>query len=105
MNSLDDNLKYIPTLPTFKKRNIGSKFSIAHVPPYFTIRNRYMSVLHARLRNKCSGLNSDLFSHHIRNNPLCDLCNVVDDPYHHFFQCRKYSVEIQVFNETVRGFH
>ena len=65
----------------------------------------HMSVLHARLRNKFSGLNSDLFSNHIRNNPLCDLCNVVDDPYHHFFQYRKYSVEIQMFNETVRGFH
>ena len=37
-----------------------------------------MSVLHARLRNKCSGLNSDLFRNHIRNNRLCDLClNVV----------------------------
>ena len=36
-----------------------------------------MSVLHARLRNKCSGLNGDLFRNHIRNNPFCDLCDVV----------------------------
>ena len=64
-----------------------------------------MSVLHARLRNKCSGLNSDLFRNHIRNNPLCDLCDVVEDAYHYFFQCRKYTVERQVFNDTVRGFH
>ena len=71
-NSLDDNLKNIPTLPTFKK-HITSKLSIAHVPPYLAIWNRYMSVLHVRLRNKCSGLNSDLFRNHIRNNPLCDL--------------------------------
>ena len=27
-----------------------------------------MYVLHARLRNKCSSLNSDLFRNHIRNN-------------------------------------
>ena len=62
-----------------------------------------MSVLHARLRNNCSSLNSDLFRNHISNNPLCDLCNVAEDAYH-YFQCRKYSVERQVFNDTVMGF-
>ena len=64
-----------------------------------------MSVLHERLRNKCSGLNSDLFRNRIRSNPLCDLCDVVEDAYHYFFQCRKYSVVKQVFNDTVRGFN
>ena len=103
-NSLDDILKDISTLPTFK-RHIFSKLSIAHVPPNFTVGNRYMSVLHARLRNKWSGLNSDLFRNHIHNNPLCDWCDVVEDAYHYFFQCRKYTVERQVFNDTVRGFH
>ena len=50
LNCLEDNLKNISTLLTFNK-HIISKFSIAHVPPYFTIGNGYMSVLHARLRN------------------------------------------------------
>ena len=48
-----------------------------------------MSELHARLRNKCSGLNGDIFRNHIRNNPVCDLCDVEADAYHYFFQCRK----------------
>ena len=64
-----------------------------------------MCALHARLRNKCSGLNRDLFRNHISNNPLFDLCDVVEDAYHYFFQCRKYSVKRQVFNDTVRGLH
>ena len=64
-----------------------------------------MSVLHAMLRNKFSGLNSDLFRNHIRNTPLCDLLDVVEDAYHYLFQCRKYTAERQVFNDTVRGFH
>ena len=63
-----------------------------------------MSVIHAHLRNKCSGLNSDLFRNHSRNNPLCDLYDMVEDAYHYFFQCRKYSVERQVFHDTIRGF-
>ena len=44
-----------------------------------------MSVLHTRLRNKCSSLNSDLFRNHIRNNPLCDLCDVEEDAYRYNF--------------------
>ena len=65
-----------------------------------------MSVLHARLRNNCSGLNSDLFRNHIRNSPICDLCDVAEDAYHYyFFQCRKHFVERQVFNDTIIGFH
>ena len=64
-----------------------------------------MSGQHARLRNYCSALDSYLFRNHIRNDPLCDLCDVVEDAYHYFFQCRKYSVERQVFNDTVIGFH
>ena len=64
-----------------------------------------MSVLHARLRINCSAPNSGLFRNHIRNNPLCDLFNVAEDAYHYFFQCTKYSVERQVFNDTVIGFH
>ena len=64
-----------------------------------------MSVLHARLRNNCCGLNSDLFRNHIRKNPLCDLCDVAKDAYNYFFHCRKYSVERQVFNDTGIGVH
>ena len=59
------------------------------VPPYFTIGKRYISVLHERLRNRCSGLNSDLFRNHIRNNPLCDLFEMVEDAYHYFFNAEK----------------
>ena len=64
-----------------------------------------MSVQHARLRNNCSGLNSDLFRNHIRNNPLCDLSDAIENAFHNFFQCRKCSVEIQVFHDTDGGFH
>ena len=36
--------QYCPPL----KKHIISKFNRAHVPPYFTMGNRYMSALHAR---------------------------------------------------------
>ena len=64
--------------------------------------NRYTTVIRARLRNKCSSVNNDLFRNHIRDNPLCDLCGVIEDANHYFFHCIKYFDEIQVFNDTVR---
>ena len=64
-----------------------------------------MCGLHARLRNKCSGLNSDLFRNHIRNNSLCDLCNVVEDACHYYFngehillKDRLSMTQLEVFN-------
>ena len=66
--------------------------------------NRYSSVMHARLRNNCSSLNNDLFINHVRHNPLCEWCDVMEDATHFFFHCIKYIGERQVFNDTVREF-
>ena len=63
-----------------------------------------MFVLHARLRNNAAVLIVTFFRNHIRYNPLCDLYDVVEDASKFFFQCRKYSVERQAFNATIRGF-
>ena len=62
----------------------------------------YISVLHAMLRNKCSNLNNDLFINHIHDSSLCDLCGVVEDVIYCFFHCRRFTIERQVFNDTVR---
>ena len=64
--------------------------------------NRHISILHARLRNNCSILKNIFFRNHLRDNPLCDLCGMVEDAIHYFFHCRKFTIERQVFNDTVR---
>ena len=56
-----------------------------------------MSVLHARLRNKCNGLNSDPFRNHIRNNPFCDLCDMVEDAYHSERESLQITEETDVY--------
>ena len=70
-NSLEDNLKNLSTLQTFKNR-ITSRFNNSCVPPHFTIGNIHIS---------------------IRDNPLCDLCGMVGDAIHFFFHCRKFIFE------------
>ena len=77
----------------YLQKHVISKFNKSYIPSYFTFRNRYISVLHARLRNRCSNLNNDLYINHIRD--------VVEDAIHYFFHCRRYTIERQVFNDTV----
>ena len=101
-NSLEDDLKNLSTLHTFK--NILPQDSITRVPSHLTIGNRHISILHARFQNNCSNLNNDLFRNHLRDNPLCDLCGMVEDAIHCFFHCRKFTIVRQVFNDTVRVF-
>ena len=64
----------------------------------------YSSVIHARLRKNCNSLNNDLFTNHVRDNPLCEWCGVMEDATHVFFHCIKYNNERQVFNDTIREF-
>ena len=96
-------LNNLITWQTFKK-HITSKFNESCVPPYFTIGNKYISVLYARLRNRCSYLYNDLFRNYICDNPLCDFCSVEEDAIHYFFHCRKFTIKRQVFNDTGRVF-
>ena len=72
-NGLEGDSKNVSNLTTFKKHVI-SKFNKSYILSYFTFEKRYISVLHAQLRNRCSNLNNDLYINHIRDNPLCDLC-------------------------------
>ena len=66
--------------------------------------NRYSPVIHARLKNSCSSLNNNPFRNHVRDNPLCEWCGVMEDATHFFFHCIKYISERQVFNDIVSDF-
>ena len=59
-----------------------------------------MPQLHVRLKRKCSNLNKDLFSNQIRDNSLSDLFGVIENAIYYFY-CRTFTIERQVFNDTV----
>ena len=59
LNNLDENLQSSPSFSSFKFE-IKRHNSIIHkVPQYYLYGDRYLSVMHERIRNKCSNLNSD----------------------------------------------
>lgn len=103
-NSLDASIRNAESLNIFKSR-LREMFKAPIVPKHFLYGERSLSVLHARLRNKCSNLNNDLFNNYIRVNPHCDFDSQIEDSEHFFFQCNKFTVQrITLFNET-RAFH
>ena len=71
------------------------------VPIYYTYGVRYLSVMHARIRNNCSNLSHDLFINHLSQNSLCS-CNLeIENAEHFFFRCPKYVNErTLLFRET-----
>ena len=103
-NTLDEGLKNQPTISSFKNNLQITTFPKLQVPNYFTSGNRYLSVIHARIRNNCSNLNNDLFINHLCENPLCNWCNEIEDSEHYFFHCNNYRNERHLFFEAARDF-
>ena len=62
-------------------------FNVSSIHEYYLVCERNMSVLHTRLRNKCSGLNLDLFNNHVTNSPSCTCGHFIESAEHYFFQC------------------
>ena len=102
-NNLDENIRNSSSLASFKyalKQTNTNK-----VPAYYIKGDRYLSVMHARIRNKCSNLNNDLYLNHLRIKPLCSCHMEIENAEHYFFRCPIFGNErITLFHET-HNFH
>ena len=104
-NSLPLNVRHLPTISSFKREISNFMFQTNTVPSYFSYGIRYLSVIHARLRNNCSDLKTDLFFNHISRGSSCDFCNHCEDAEHFLFKCPRDRLErLNLFN-TLRDFH
>ncbi len=60
-------------------------------PPWYSCGERLLNIHHTRIRLGCSMLKSHLCNNlHVIDNPLCDTCHTVEDPFHYFFVCNRY---------------
>ena len=79
-------------IPSFKSKLQQKYFQPKTVPSYFSFGDRYLSVLHARLRNKCSSLNSDLFKSNLVPSASCS-CGYKNECSEHFLlYCNKFNL-------------
>ena len=103
-NSVDVNIRANPTLNSFKC-DIQTLSNLKKVPSHYLHGNRFLSVMHARIRNGCSNLNEDLFNNHLRPNPVC-FCNVSNEnAYHYFFSCNYYRNQREELFRSTRNYH
>ena len=98
-------MKICSSFSSFKYEIKRHNSTIHGVPQHYLYGDRYLSVMHARIRNECSNLNSDLHHIFLQINPFCN-CNLeIENAEHYFFRCPNYLNErIRLYNET-RTFH
>ncbi len=86
-NNVDPNIRALDTHNKFKTNIIKTIYTNYNIPQHFLNGDRFLSVMHARIRNKCSNLNNDLYNNHLRENPYCICADVLETAEHYFFQC------------------
>ena len=103
-NSLDEELRNSSTLASFKYQ-LKNLQNNSKVPHYYIVGNRYLSVLHARIRNNCSNLSSDLFMNHLSPSSMCRCSDESEDTEHFFFRCSNYNYERVTLFQSTRNYH
>ena len=100
-NSLPQSLREITNLNSFKRSITERTIS---VPRFYFNGERKYAILHARLRNKCSNLNHDLFTNHISLTEKC-ACNANHETtFHYFFECVNYTNERMTMLRSLHQF-
>jgi hypothetical protein len=60
-NLLDLRMRQLSTFESFKYKLKQHYYKNTKPPSYYNIGNRYLNILHTRIRNNCSALNNALF--------------------------------------------
>jgi hypothetical protein len=97
-NNLPTDLRNSPCQQMFKNE-IRKVYDMPYKPPlYFSTGIRIAHILHARLRQKCSSLKSDLFRCNLIASCNCDCRNYIESVDHFFLKCNIYTEHrIQLF--------
>lgn len=103
-NDLNLDIRELTTLSSFKLK-LKEIFKPQSIPHFFLVGDRSEQIYHARIRNRCSNLNSDLYHNHLKNNPACDCGNEYEDAEHFFFQCPLFANQRHVLFINTRRFH
>ena len=93
--------------PRFLLLNQGFKKNIKAKPPdWFYCGERYISIIHARMRMLCSPLNDHSFSHiHVVDSPACDCGHSRESIKHYFLECPMYITDRDVLLMTLQSLH
>ena len=103
-NDLEQDVKNITTFNSFKSKLI-SMTKPKRIPNLYFFGNRYLSIIHARIRNNCSNLNNDLFLNHLKSDPICACGTGAEDAEHFFFKCNRNTDKRTILFRSTIAFH
>ena len=83
-NLLDLRIRQLLTFESFKYKLKQHYYNNAKPPSYYNIGNRYLNILHTRIRNNCSALHNDLFHVNLIHSPSWS-CGYSTENAEHFF--------------------
>ena len=97
-NSLPIHVRNSENVDEFKSRlNKNTK----KCNKLYYLGERRVTVLHARLRMKCSILRSDLFNNGVVDSPGCASGTANEDAFHYFCECMKYKIHRDELQNSV----
>jgi hypothetical protein len=99
-NTLAPSTRQLPSVEAFKY--VIKKATVRTNPLYY-FGERRVSIIHARLRVKCSLLKAHLFHElHVIDSPLCPCATgVEEDNEHFFFTCRLFTEQRNVMRASI----
>lgn len=89
-NELNLSLRQQQTISQFKSKLKDYVYKRDKVPVYYFSGDRYLNVIHARLRNNCSSLKADLFRANLVDNSACECGHINESANHFLLECKKY---------------
>ena len=96
-NSLPLDIQKSESVSTFRNKIKGNN---PQPNKLFCLGERYLQVLHTRLRTDCSSLAHHLFSKNILPSPLC-VCGDVETTKHFFLTCPRFQVMRTTLLQTI----
>jgi hypothetical protein len=88
-------------LESFKYKLKQHYYKNAKPPSYYNIGNRYLNILHTRIRNNCSALHNDLFHANLIHSPSCSCGYSTENAEHFLLYSKRFDAQRNILYRSL----
>ena len=100
-NLLDLRIRQLSTFESFKYKWKQYYYKNAKPSSYYNIGNRYLNILHTRIRNNCSALHNDLFHANLIHSPSCSCGYSTENAEHFLLYCKRFDAQRNILYRSL----
>ena len=100
-NLLDLRIRQLSNFESFKYKLQQHYFKNAKPSSYYNIGNRYLNILHTRIRNNCSALRNDLVHANLIHNPSCSCGYSTENAEHFLLYCKRFDAQRNILSRSL----